>query len=129
MLQEPSFQPIHYMRKQELQLKFKTLQKQHPKANLSKSSSLSSHLVKLIILKVGANEDHSTMSEKAENVQHTCLPTAYTKHTSRFNLYCNCWDPSPSQSVRRRLDKSHPKRGVTQLTPDGFKVCWQTDYQ
>ena len=34
----------------------------------------------------------------------------------------------PSQSVGRRLDKSHPKRGLTQLTPDGFKVCQQTDY-
>ena len=59
----------------------KMLQKQQPTASLPKSSSLSTPPGEADYLKGGgANGDCSTIFEKAEKAQCTCLPTAYTRH-------------------------------------------------
>ena len=107
----------------------KMLHKQQPTASLPKGSGLLTPTGEANHFKGGGLMRTVQQSDEAENVQHICLPTIYTSNTSRFNLYYNCGDPSPSQNVGRGPDKSHPERGITQLTPDDFKGCWQTEYK
>ena len=113
----------------------KALQKQQPTASPPKRSSL-------LTPPGEANyfEGEGLMETVQQPVrrQKMCsapisqLPTPNTPAgliSIRFDLHHNCGDLSPSQSASRRLDKGHTKRGVTQLTSDGFEVHWQTDYQ
>ena len=105
----------------------KALQKQQPTASLPKSSSLLTPPGEADYFE---GEGLVETIQQAQRRQKMCsAPVSQLPTPNTPAGLISTWDPSPSQSVGRRPDKSHPKRGVTQLTPDGFEVCQQTDYQ
>ena len=105
------------------------MQRQQPIADLPEGSSLSTLPGEADYFEGEGLMETIGQSQRRQKMCSAPVSQLLTPNTPAGLISTITGNPSPSQSVGRRLDKSHPKRGLTKLTADSFKVCGQTGYQ
>ena len=108
---------------------FEMLQKQQLTANLPKSSSLLTLPGEADYFEGGGLMETIQQHQRRQKMCSAPVSQPPTPNTPAGLISTITVGIFSLASAGRRLDKSYPKRGITQLTPDGFKVCQQTDYK